>query len=119
VNTKKPDKSRKPVACNCVKIEEGMNTVWIVAMALQKVKGFTTSDCTAKGKNDVFPQFPLGKTFAVTQEIHDPDPRTVKLGSVWFQLNGACQIKSFFQHLPWDKIGKIALEILKNVPKWL
>jgi hypothetical protein len=96
-----------------------MNTVWIVAMSSQKVRGFTTSDCSAKTEDDVFPPIPMGKAFSVTQDVTGPHPRKIRLGSVWFQLNGACQIKSFFQHIPWGKVGEIALKVLKYIPKFV
>jgi hypothetical protein len=94
-----------------------MNTVWIVAMAGQKARGFTTPDCTAQTRNDVFAELPMGKAFSVTQEVRGPNPRTIKLGSVWFQLDGACQIKSLFQHISWDKVAEIAFQILQYIPK--
>jgi hypothetical protein len=83
-------------------------------MLHQKVHGFTTSDCSAKSENDVFPAPPVGRAFSKTQNIPSRGG-PVTLGSVWFQLDGACKIKEFFQHLPWAQIEKIAIQLLVEV----
>jgi hypothetical protein len=92
-------------------------TVWMAAMLDQKVHGFTTSDCSAKSPTDVFPSPPVGHAFSTTQNI--PSRGSVTLGSVWFQLNGACQIKQFFQHLPWGEIEKIGIQLLEEIGEHL